>query len=50
MTGSQQAQLGMETPPTPPGMNAPIQPYSPIPFPRDIMDPNFNVNENTFNF
>ena len=50
MTGSQKAQLGMEAPPPVPGMNAPIQPYSSVGFPRDITDPNFNVNENIFNF
>jgi len=50
MTGSQKAQQGWDTPPPVPGMNAPIQPYSSIPFPKDIMDPNFNVNENIFNF
>ena len=50
MTGSSKTQLGWDAPPSPPGMNAPIQPYSPVPLPRDITDPNFNVNENIFNF
>lgn len=50
MTGSSKTQLGMDAPPPVPGMNAPIQPYSSVRFPRDITDPNFNVNENIFNF
>ena len=50
MTGSSKTQLGMDAPPPVPGMNAPIQPYSSVRFPKDITDPNFNVNENIFNF
>ena len=48
MTGSQQTQLKWGAPPSPPGMNAPIQPFSSVNLPKDITDPSYNVLENIF--